>query len=264
MPNMERGKPATYTGDKKAKMAAKTNKKWVRLATVFAYVLSVSLAAIILAIYYSLIWKPTSASVSGRSDVLVTAAVMPINTNNITASDVPTTNKMNNTPLVSLKSTETPTYAHSTSSHRQQHWGDNKDHEGLLNIPTTKTKITDPTGTFDSALIHEKPGRFSTVEVSHVSKTSVLVAGASSEPPLAHGATSFTKQNGGSGVGATEERPNMWDSASPTTNQESWTSYSARPAVSSLTERGLELMEGSSPLQEELVTKDTEDAASGV
>lgn len=60
MPNMERGKPATYTGDKKAKMAAKTNKTWVRLATVFAYVLSVSLAAIILAIYYSLIWKPTN------------------------------------------------------------------------------------------------------------------------------------------------------------------------------------------------------------
>ncbi|XP_008326616.1 uncharacterized protein LOC103391899 [Cynoglossus semilaevis] len=67
MPNMERGKPATYTGDKKAKMAAKTNKKWVRLATVFAYVLSVSLAAIILAIYYSLIWKPTSASSSSSS-----------------------------------------------------------------------------------------------------------------------------------------------------------------------------------------------------
>ncbi|XP_058471399.1 uncharacterized protein LOC131444777 [Solea solea] len=70
MPNMERGKPATYTGDKKAKMAAKTNKKWVRLATVFAYVLSVSLAAIILAIYYSLIWKPTSGSSSvGRPGV---------------------------------------------------------------------------------------------------------------------------------------------------------------------------------------------------
>ncbi|XP_018943196.1 putative transmembrane protein INAFM2 [Cyprinus carpio] len=61
MPNMERGKPATYTGDKKAKMAAKTNKKWVRLATVFAYVLSVSLAAIILAIYYSLIWSPNKS-----------------------------------------------------------------------------------------------------------------------------------------------------------------------------------------------------------
>ncbi|KAM3919243.1 putative transmembrane protein INAFM2 isoform 1-T2 [Leptodactylus fuscus] len=60
--NVERGKPATYTGDKKAKMAAKTNKKWVRLATVFAYVLSVSLAAIILAVYYSLIWKPVRTS----------------------------------------------------------------------------------------------------------------------------------------------------------------------------------------------------------
>ncbi|XP_059368744.1 uncharacterized protein LOC132106774 [Carassius carassius] len=262
MPNMERGKPATYTGDKKAKMAAKTNKKWVRLATVFAYVLSVSLAAIILAIYYSLIWKPTSASLSGRSDVLVTAAIKPINTNNIT-SDVPTSNKMNNTPLVSLRSTETPSYAHSTSSYRLQHWGDTKDHDGLLNIPTTKTN-TDQTGTFDSAHIHEKPVRFSTVKVNHVSETSVLVAGASSEPPLAHGATSSTKQNGSSGVGATEEQPNMWDSASPTTDQESWTSYSARPDVSSLTEHGLELMEGSSPLQDELVTKDTEDAASGV
>ena len=52
------GKP-TYTGDKgKTKMATKTNKKWVRLATVLAYVLSVSLAAIVLAIYYSLIWNP--------------------------------------------------------------------------------------------------------------------------------------------------------------------------------------------------------------
>uniref|UniRef100_A0ABK0LRF7 InaF motif containing 2 n=1 Tax=Rattus norvegicus TaxID=10116 RepID=A0ABK0LRF7_RAT len=58
----ERGKPATYTGDKKAKMAAKTNKKWVRLATVFAYVLSVSLAAIVLAVYYSLIWQPVGAT----------------------------------------------------------------------------------------------------------------------------------------------------------------------------------------------------------
>ncbi|XP_018414772.1 PREDICTED: putative transmembrane protein INAFM2 [Nanorana parkeri] len=60
--NMERGRPPTYTGDKKAKMAAKTNQKWVRLATVFAYVLSVSLAAILLAVYYSLIWKPVRTS----------------------------------------------------------------------------------------------------------------------------------------------------------------------------------------------------------
>lgn len=90
MPNMERGKPATYTGDKKAKMAAKTNKKWVRLATVFAYVLSVSLAAIILAIYYSLIWKPTTAS-SSSGKPGVSEEVSPtanISTNISTSSNV--------------------------------------------------------------------------------------------------------------------------------------------------------------------------------
>ncbi|XP_052390464.1 uncharacterized protein LOC127938095 [Carassius gibelio] len=238
MPNMERGKPATYTGDKKAKMAAKTNKKWVRLATVFAYVLSVSLAAIILAIYYSLVWKPTSSSVSGRPDVLVTAATIPINTNNITTSDLPTTVKMNNTPAVSLRSTQTPTYAHSTSS--QRHGGDTNGNGGLLNIPTTKN--TDQTGTIDSLHIHDQLGRFSTAEISHVSETVYA----------------------SSGDGATENWPNMGDSASSITDQESWTSYSARPDVSSLTEHGLELTEGSSPLQEELVTKDTENAASGV
>lgn len=56
----ERGKPATYTGDKKARLVAKANKKWVRLATVVVYVLSVSLAAVILAVYYSLLWRPTA------------------------------------------------------------------------------------------------------------------------------------------------------------------------------------------------------------
>lgn len=57
--NASGAKGPTFTGDKnRTKMAAKTNKKWVRLATVLAYVLSVSLAAIVLAIYYSLMWKP--------------------------------------------------------------------------------------------------------------------------------------------------------------------------------------------------------------
>lgn len=56
----DRGKPATYTGEKKAKLVAKANKKWVRLATVMVYVVSVSLAAVVLAVYYSLIWKPTA------------------------------------------------------------------------------------------------------------------------------------------------------------------------------------------------------------
>ncbi|XP_005107620.1 putative transmembrane protein INAFM2 [Aplysia californica] len=52
-------KGPSFTADKgKNKMAAKTNKKWVRLATVLAYVLAVSLAAIVLATYYSLIWEP--------------------------------------------------------------------------------------------------------------------------------------------------------------------------------------------------------------
>ena len=58
-PNVTKGTPASFTVEKnKHKMAAKTNKKWVRLATVLAYVLAVSLAAIVLATYYSLIWEP--------------------------------------------------------------------------------------------------------------------------------------------------------------------------------------------------------------
>ncbi|GCC35672.1 putative transmembrane protein INAFM2 [Chiloscyllium punctatum] len=65
----DKGRPATFTGDKKAKMAAKTNTKWVRLATVLAYVLSVSLAAIILAVYYSLIWKPVKPAEPSSSTV---------------------------------------------------------------------------------------------------------------------------------------------------------------------------------------------------
>ncbi|KAM9373156.1 putative transmembrane protein INAFM2 [Phaethornis superciliosus] len=71
---VERGKPATYTGDKKARMAAKTNKKWVRLATVLAYVLSVSLAAIVLAVYYSLIWQPVRGGGGSGSGSIPVAA----------------------------------------------------------------------------------------------------------------------------------------------------------------------------------------------
>ncbi|RVE55932.1 hypothetical protein OJAV_G00231050 [Oryzias javanicus] len=54
------GKPATYTGDKKARQMARANKKWVRVVTVLAYVLAVSVAAVVLAVYYSLIWEPTA------------------------------------------------------------------------------------------------------------------------------------------------------------------------------------------------------------
>jgi len=67
-------KGPTYTAEKnKTKMAAKTNKKWVRLATVLAYVLSVSLAAIVLAIYYSLMWKPEISNLAhGTTQTVVT------------------------------------------------------------------------------------------------------------------------------------------------------------------------------------------------
>uniref|UniRef100_A0A3P8U0V0 InaF motif containing 2 n=1 Tax=Amphiprion percula TaxID=161767 RepID=A0A3P8U0V0_AMPPE len=112
---MERGKPATYTGDKKAKMAAKTNKKWVRLATVFAYVLSVSLAAIILAIYYSLIWKPTSASSSagkqGATEEGNPAA--NISTNISTSNNVSEWNSTTQTRLLSLNQSRLGSTPHS-------------------------------------------------------------------------------------------------------------------------------------------------------
>uniref|UniRef100_A0A8C5R7C7 InaF motif containing 2 n=1 Tax=Leptobrachium leishanense TaxID=445787 RepID=A0A8C5R7C7_9ANUR len=84
MPNAEKGKPATYTGDKKARMAAKTNQKWVRLATVFAYVLSVSMAAIILAIYYSLIWMPVRSSGGNSSNTNLTHEVTTMSLNETT------------------------------------------------------------------------------------------------------------------------------------------------------------------------------------
>ena len=89
--NATGAKGPTYTGDKnKTKMAAKTNKKWVRLATVLAYVLSVSLAAIVLAIYYSLMWKPNididnngnrqgAGSGPGRGNGFTTAATDDVN-----------------------------------------------------------------------------------------------------------------------------------------------------------------------------------------
>ena len=61
-------KGPVFSGDKnKSKMAAKSNKKWIRLATVIAYVLAVSLAAIVLAIYYSVMWTPHTSKDSSAS-----------------------------------------------------------------------------------------------------------------------------------------------------------------------------------------------------
>uniref|UniRef100_A0A667ZEP1 InaF motif containing 2 n=1 Tax=Myripristis murdjan TaxID=586833 RepID=A0A667ZEP1_9TELE len=114
---MERGKPATYTGDKKAKMAAKTNKKWVRLATVFAYVLSVSLAAIILAIYYSLIWKPTSASsYAGKPGVPEEVTTTANISTNISTSNNVSESNSTQTELLSFNQTRQGAKAHSQAS----------------------------------------------------------------------------------------------------------------------------------------------------
>ncbi|MGH0139039.1 UNVERIFIED_CONTAM: hypothetical protein FKN15_068358 [Acipenser sinensis] len=57
-------KGPSYPGDQKAKLSANANKKWVRLATVVAYFLCVSLAAVILVIYYGLIWEPVKRILS--------------------------------------------------------------------------------------------------------------------------------------------------------------------------------------------------------
>ncbi|XP_029984073.1 putative transmembrane protein INAFM2 [Sphaeramia orbicularis] len=59
-----RGRPVTSVVDQKVR-----NQKWVRLATVVSYVLSVSLAAVVLAVYYSLIWKPSPGSGLTRTEL---------------------------------------------------------------------------------------------------------------------------------------------------------------------------------------------------
>lgn len=65
----------SYVGDKKAKMSGKNKQQWVRLATVVAYFLCVSLAAVILVIYYGLIWQPSTIS-NSTSNFTVKASPM--------------------------------------------------------------------------------------------------------------------------------------------------------------------------------------------
>ncbi|XP_035660269.1 putative transmembrane protein INAFM2 isoform X1 [Branchiostoma floridae] len=94
-------KPPTFTSDKKAKMAAKTNKKWVRLATVFAYVFCVSLAAIVLAIYYSFFWTGTTLQAASGG-----ASSTPANITNTTLAS-PTAAQT--TPVATSTPAATPT-----------------------------------------------------------------------------------------------------------------------------------------------------------
>ena len=53
------GKRPSYLGNHRCRRS-KSKKKWIRLATVLAYVIAVSLAAVSLAVYYSLFWHPSS------------------------------------------------------------------------------------------------------------------------------------------------------------------------------------------------------------
>lgn len=89
-PGVNGAKRPSYTGERtKSQMAAKTNKKWIRLATVLAYVMAVSLAAVSLAIYYSLMWHPGNTGLSTTTTTTVTST--PSYTPTTVAESVETT-----------------------------------------------------------------------------------------------------------------------------------------------------------------------------
>lgn len=57
--------PAAFNqGTKAQSILSRASKKWVRLLTVVVYVTIVSIAAVFLAIYYSLIWRPQVTQVA--------------------------------------------------------------------------------------------------------------------------------------------------------------------------------------------------------
>ncbi|XP_061699965.1 putative transmembrane protein INAFM2 isoform X3 [Syngnathoides biaculeatus] len=98
MPNMERGKPATYTGDKKAKMAAKTNK--------------------------NLIWKPTSASSAGKPGTPEGVTAMPAN---ISAN----ASEWNSTQLAVNRTARQGSTPHSAAFHWDHAQGSDDTADGL-------------------------------------------------------------------------------------------------------------------------------------
>lgn len=77
------------SGTAASKLQSKASKKWVRFVTVVLYVLSVSLAAIVLAVYYSFLWepkirRPTSLVPAGLSTATPGPPVDPISTTSTT------------------------------------------------------------------------------------------------------------------------------------------------------------------------------------
>lgn len=101
-----------------SKPISNSNKKWVRLATVFAYVVAVSLAAVALAIYYSLMWKPAvietsiaAAAAAGTTTVSPTVTMMTASTSPSTESASPLMSSASiaaSEPLRTLTSTDAP------------------------------------------------------------------------------------------------------------------------------------------------------------
>ncbi|XP_055347160.1 uncharacterized protein LOC129594486 isoform X2 [Paramacrobiotus metropolitanus] len=52
------GKPPTYTLQKAARMAARVNTTWARIASVIAYLLAISAIGFVLVLYYVLFYNP--------------------------------------------------------------------------------------------------------------------------------------------------------------------------------------------------------------
>ncbi|GAV00167.1 hypothetical protein RvY_11054 [Ramazzottius varieornatus] len=52
------GKAPTYTLQKAARMAARVNHRWVRIASVLAYLVAISSAGVVLALYYIFFYNP--------------------------------------------------------------------------------------------------------------------------------------------------------------------------------------------------------------
>lgn len=119
----ERRKPATYTGEKKARLLAKANQRWVRLATVVLYVLSVSLAAVVLAVYYSLIWKPTAGPGLTRTGE-PGEATSEMNTG-------PGTQTQRNDQTTNNKMINVTNDSSDVKIHKDSHWSPETDQPGL-------------------------------------------------------------------------------------------------------------------------------------
>ncbi|OQV20216.1 hypothetical protein BV898_05772 [Hypsibius exemplaris] len=73
--NNRDGKLPTYTLQKAARMTAKVNHKWVRIASVIAYLIAISMTAVVLALYYILFYNPyTDLIFTEQSDDVVVSA----------------------------------------------------------------------------------------------------------------------------------------------------------------------------------------------